>query len=142
MIIEKDKTISDNIKVSKFDHSNKTVSRDTKIKDYTQSFKCDANRYSLGFIGEAAGHRAHTFVYMYMYWNFIHMYYVYPLHIKIALEQRARWCSSLEKFRRRGSTVVDIYIHFIYSYILIYTYIRRNEIHLAAVVAMYVYICI
>ena len=28
--------------MSKFDHSNKTISRDTKIKTYAQSFKCAA----------------------------------------------------------------------------------------------------
>ena len=35
-------TTSDNIKVSKFDHSNKTVSRDARIKAYVKSFKCAA----------------------------------------------------------------------------------------------------
>ena len=40
MTIDEDKTTSDNIKVPKFDHSNKTISRDTKIKVYLQSFKC------------------------------------------------------------------------------------------------------
>jgi hypothetical protein len=42
MTIDDDKTTSDNIKVPKFDHSNKMISRDTKIKVYTQSFKCAA----------------------------------------------------------------------------------------------------
>jgi hypothetical protein len=40
MTVDDDKTTSDNIKVPKFDHSNKTVSRDARIKDYVQSFKC------------------------------------------------------------------------------------------------------
>ena len=41
MTFDEDKTTSgDKIKVPKFDHSNKTVSRDTKIKTYCQSFKC------------------------------------------------------------------------------------------------------
>ena len=41
MTIDDDKTTSDNIKVPRFDHSNKTVSHDSKIKVlYTQSFKC------------------------------------------------------------------------------------------------------
>ncbi len=41
MAVDDDKTTSgDNIKVPKFDHSNKTVSRDSRIRAYTQSFKC------------------------------------------------------------------------------------------------------
>ncbi len=40
MAVNDDKTTSgDNIKVPKFDHSNKTVSRDSRIRAYTQSFK-------------------------------------------------------------------------------------------------------
>jgi hypothetical protein len=40
MVVNDDKTTSgDNIKVPKFDHSNKTVSRDSRIRAYTQSFK-------------------------------------------------------------------------------------------------------
>ena len=39
MVLDDDKTC-DNIKVPCFDHSNKTISHDTKIKTYTQSFKC------------------------------------------------------------------------------------------------------
>ena len=43
MTLDEDKTTSgDNIKVPKFDHSNKAVSRDAKIKAYWQSFKCAA----------------------------------------------------------------------------------------------------
>ena len=42
MTLNDDKTTSDNIKVPKFDHSNKTISWDTKTKAYTQSFKCAA----------------------------------------------------------------------------------------------------
>ena len=42
MTVDDDKTTSDNIKVPKFDHSNKTVSRDVRIKAYVQSFKCAA----------------------------------------------------------------------------------------------------
>ena len=43
MAVDDDKTTSgDNIKVPKFDHSNKTVSRDSRIRAYTQSFKCAA----------------------------------------------------------------------------------------------------
>ena len=43
MTVDDDKTTSgDNIKVPKFDHSNKTVSRDSRIRAYTQSFKCAA----------------------------------------------------------------------------------------------------
>ena len=41
MIVDEDKTTSD-IKVPRFDHSNKTILRDTRIKVYTQSFKCAA----------------------------------------------------------------------------------------------------
>ena len=41
--VDDDKTTSgDNIKVPKFDHSNKTVSRDSRIRAHTQSFKCAA----------------------------------------------------------------------------------------------------
>ncbi len=41
MTVNDDKsTSSDHIKVPKFDHSNKTVSRDSRIRAYTQSFKC------------------------------------------------------------------------------------------------------
>ena len=40
MTLDEDKTTScDNIKVPKFDHSNKAVSWDAKIKAYWQSFK-------------------------------------------------------------------------------------------------------
>ena len=39
MTVDDDKTTSDIIKVPKFDHSNKTVSRDSRIRAYTQSFK-------------------------------------------------------------------------------------------------------
>jgi hypothetical protein len=40
MTVDDDKTNSvDNIKVPKFDHSNKTVSRDSRIRTYTLSFK-------------------------------------------------------------------------------------------------------
>ena len=43
MVVNDNKTTSgDNIKVPKFDHSNKTVSRDSRIRAYTQSFKCAA----------------------------------------------------------------------------------------------------
>ena len=43
MAVNDDKTTSgDNIKMPKFDHSNKTVSRDSRIRAYTQSFKCAA----------------------------------------------------------------------------------------------------
>ena len=43
MAVDDDKSTSgDNIKVPKFDHSNKTVSRDSRIRAYTQSFKCAA----------------------------------------------------------------------------------------------------
>jgi hypothetical protein len=43
MTVDDDKTTSgDNITVPKFDHSNKTVSRDSRIRAYTQSFKCAA----------------------------------------------------------------------------------------------------
>ena len=43
MAVNDDKTTSgDNIKVPQFDHSNKTVSRDSHIRAYTQSFKCAA----------------------------------------------------------------------------------------------------
>ena len=43
MAVDDNKTTSgDNIKVPKFDHSNKTVSRDARIKAYVQSFKCAA----------------------------------------------------------------------------------------------------
>ena len=42
MTVDDDKTKSDNIKEPKFDHSNKTVSRDTRIKTYVQSSKCAA----------------------------------------------------------------------------------------------------
>ncbi len=43
MVVNVDKTTSgDNIKVPMFDHSNKTVSRDSRIRAYTQSFKCAA----------------------------------------------------------------------------------------------------
>ena len=41
MIVDEDKTTSD-IKVPRFDDSNKTILRDTRIKVYTQSFKCAA----------------------------------------------------------------------------------------------------
>jgi hypothetical protein len=41
MAVDDDKSTSgDNIKVSKFDHSSKTVSWDSRIRAYTQSFKC------------------------------------------------------------------------------------------------------
>ena len=42
MTVDDDTTTSDNIKVPKFDHSNKTVSRDVRFKAYVQSFKCAA----------------------------------------------------------------------------------------------------
>ena len=42
MTIDDDKATSDDIKVPKFDHSNKAVSRDSKIKAYAQSCKCAA----------------------------------------------------------------------------------------------------
>ncbi len=53
MTVDDDKTTSgDNIKVSKFDHSNKTVSRDSRIRACTQSFKY-ADMVKYGTVGGA-----------------------------------------------------------------------------------------